>query len=237
MDDAQATAALEKLLKRGQGILKHQPVERKTCEGWTAAAREIFAEIYGTDAKVYRELVAANRKIFTSFETDPSYYITQLVANLHRELRVLEKCAKEKRRSSAAHGAIARPKKPKFAAFLWSPGPAAAESVQDFLKDSGFEVVAVNGKGKGEPFWKKVAQANMRYGVVVLPGAGDAAGLTDAIFVCAYLAGRLGSARTLVLLESSSGLPGTAEFLRTVALKDTDAWQSKLKADLDRIAK
>jgi len=242
MDPEDVLEALRKQYDRGKGILKHQPVAKETCEKWTAESRELLAGVYGADSKVYRDFVTANRRILTSYDTDPSYYLTQVVANLHRELRVLERCVKEKEDEIAAAEALLalkglKKRKPRIPAFLWAESGPGAGEVAEFLKERDFEVTSAGpGKGKGDVLWNLAAQKDIKYAVVVLSPSGKGAAVSpDGLLVTGYLAGRLGRNHVLVLVDSKSRLPGAAGFLRTVPLKEKTKWKDGIKADASKL--
>ncbi len=230
---------LQQQHNRGKGILKHQPVQRETCETWTAATREILADIYDVGSKRYREFLAANRQILTSFDTDPSYYLTQVVANLHRELNVLQKCIKEKRDEAEAAAALLALKgikkaKPKIPAFLYSENDGGVQEVRSFLVSENFDVSAGSGK---DVLWNLATQKNLRYAVILLSQQKRKPGSTsnDGLLVAGYLAGRLGRNRVLVLVGSNNKLTGAAGFLRAVPLKEKAAWQKEVQTDVSKL--
>ncbi len=245
MDTQQIVQALSKQLDRAKGILKRQPVEKELCENWTQETRRLLVEIYGAGSKEYRDFVAANRKILTSYDIDPSYYLTQMVANLHREIRVLERCLKEKQNQLAAEEALAAVKgrkkvQTKYSAVLWAENGSAGKEVASFLEERGFKVSALGkGKGKKDALWTLVAQRDVQYGVVVLgPRKNDSNGKTpspDGLLVAGYLAGRLGRARVLVLVEGKTQLPQTAGFLRTVPIQNAQAWRKEIESDASKM--
>ncbi len=57
---------------------------------WSDAGRVKIVERYGTSPQA-QEFSKARREILTTLEADPSSYLTQIGANLRRELRTLEK--------------------------------------------------------------------------------------------------------------------------------------------------
>ena len=57
---------------------------------WSDAARVKIAECYGTALEA-QDFVKARWEIATTLEADRSSYLTQIGANLRRELRTLEK--------------------------------------------------------------------------------------------------------------------------------------------------
>ena len=235
MDNSDAVKALEKVLLRGRGILTHQPVARESCEEWTAGAREVIGELFGEDSDEMDRLVRANRRIMTHFQTDPSYYITQLVANLHRELKVVEECFKAKEAgaaAAAARAAVAGLKArgaaaSRRAALVWAQDRAAASAAVAFLESLKLQAVVA---GQGDvPFWQAAARKDLEYAVVVAGGAGD-----SALFAAGYLAGRLGGGRVILLLDGKLRIPPVAEFLRTFQAGDTGRWQAQVASDLAR---
>ncbi len=89
----------------GRAILQMKPIDREAYAVWSEAARAAVGELLGAESQLYKELLAARRAISVRFEVDPSYYLTQLGANLRRELAVLRKCIEE---VEAAEGAARR---------------------------------------------------------------------------------------------------------------------------------
>ena len=214
------------------------------CEKWTVESRKLLTEHIGKDAPLYREFMTANRQILTSFDTDPSYYLTQVVANLHRELRVLEKCVKEKDQEAAAAAAMMavrgmKKARPKIPAFLWSDNQDSAKAVVSFLGGEDFDVTTAGPTGANakETLWNVASRKELRYGIVVLGASkGKNAALSpDGLLVAGYLTGRLGRGRVLVLLETNQRLPAVAGILRTQALGEKATWQAEVKADAGKI--
>jgi hypothetical protein len=167
-----------------------------------------------------------------------------MVANLHRELRVLEKCVKEKRDELEAAEALLALKgikkaKPKIPAFLWTENDGVAAEVKKALAAQNFAVTVAGkpGKGRRDVLWNLTAQKELRYAAVVLsPPKGKGGGTSsDGLLVAGYLAGRLGRGRVVVLLEGSGELAGAAGFLRAFPLKDTAAWQQEIAGDVAKL--
>jgi hypothetical protein len=240
MDLNEAASLIEQQRNKGKGILSHQPVKKEICEEWTAATRTIVSDVFGPGSKPYRDFVAANRRIFTSFDTDPSYYLTQVVANLHRELRVLEQCVKEKQRELEAEEALRAAKgmkkaKPKNPVFLWAENENGTREVKEFLERQNFAVTVKgsDGSGRSETLWNLATQKDLSYAVVLLAASGGkgASMSADGLLVSGYLAGRLGRTRVIVLVESPQKLPEAAGFLRSFALADQAKWQAEIAAD------
>lgn len=233
--------ALTKQCNMGKGILQHQPVERKTCEHWTARTREILAESLGADAKVYRDFLAANRRIFTSYDTDPSYYLTQVVANLHRELRVLETCIAEKEREAEAAEALLalkgrkKTRKATLPAFVWAESESGVRELLSFLASEDFDVTAAGYRGTNgkDALFTVASRKDLRYAVAVLSPSEDAGGALspDGLIMIGYLNGRLGRGRVLVLIDGDRELPPVGRFFRAFALKDTAQWQAEIRTD------
>ena len=236
--------ALTKQCNKGKGILKHQPVERKTCESWTERARELLRDFFGADAKVYRDFVAANRRIFTSYDTDPSYYLTQVVANLHRELRVLETCIAEKEREAEAAEALQalkgrKKKKSALPAFVWAESETSAKGLLSFLAAENFDVTAAGFRGTNgkDALFTVASRKDLRYAVVVLSAAKGKRGTLspDGLLMTGYLNGRFGRGRVLVLIDGDQTLPPVGRFFRAFALKDAPPWQEEIRSDAAKL--
>lgn len=234
MDNTEACRVLKELFERGHGILKHQPVARETCEAWTRAAREGFAAIWGVESDELRELAGARRKIMTNFDTDPSYYLTQVVANLHREIKVIDKYAKQKEEAARAQGTAA-PSAPKFAAVVWARNDAAGRDAAAALGKGAVEPVIV--PGDADVLARVLALATLRYGVVVAPAGAGGEVAPGAAFAAGCLAARLGASRVALLLEGSPKLPGAMQGLRAFDLADANKWREQLGADAQKITR
>ena len=81
----------DELIKTGRGLLKAQPMSKDDYFEWSDASRIKIAEHYGESSPQTQEFFKARWEISTSPDSDPSMYLTQVGANLRRELRVLEK--------------------------------------------------------------------------------------------------------------------------------------------------
>jgi hypothetical protein len=234
MDNAEACKVLRELLERGHGILKHQPVAHETCEAWTRTAREGFAAIWGVTSAELKELAAARRKIMTSFDTDPSYYLTQVVASLHREIKIIDKYAKQKEEAARAQGSFAATL-PKFAAVVWARNGGATKDVAVALTKGVVEPLVV--AGDADVLARVMALATLRYGVVVVPASAGGDVAPDAAYAAGCLAGRLGASRVALLLESPVKLPPAMKVLRAFELTDAKRWQEQLSADAQKITR
>ncbi len=78
------------LIESGRCLLQAQPMQKDDYFEWSDAARVKIAERYGT-APETQDFFKARWKIATTLEADRSSYLTQIGANLRRELRTLEK--------------------------------------------------------------------------------------------------------------------------------------------------
>lgn len=78
--------------REGRNLLQMRPIDRETYVQWSDSTREAVGSLFGGGSALVRELIAARRRISVTYETDPSYYLTQLAANLRRELAVVRKC-------------------------------------------------------------------------------------------------------------------------------------------------
>ncbi len=234
MDDAEAFKALKDLYDRGNGILKHQPVVRETCEAWTRGAREACAAIYGTTSAELKELAGAHRRIMTNFDTDPSYYLTQVVANLHRELKVIDKYLKQKEEAARERGGLAKALRT-FAGVVWARDAAAAEGAAAMLAKGNLEALVV--EEGGDLLARIMTLATLRYGVVIAPPAASDGMAPAAAFAAGCLASRLGQSRVVLLLGSPQKLPAAMKPLRIFDLADEARWQAQISGDLQRITK
>lgn len=82
-------------VEEGRSLLERRPLDRESYGAWSDATREAVGESLGRESPLFRELLAARRKISVRYELDPSYYLTQVGANLRRELDVVRKCLAE----------------------------------------------------------------------------------------------------------------------------------------------
>ncbi len=234
MDDAEAFKALKDVCERGNGILKHQPVVRETCEAWTRGAREACAAIYGPASAGLRVVAAAHRRIMTNFDTDPSYYLTQVVANLHRELKVIDKLLKGKEEAAREQGGLAKALRV-FAGVVWARSAAAAEGAAALLAKGNLQVLVV--EEGGDLLARIMTLATLRYGVVSAPPDASGGLAPAAAFAAGCLASRLGVSRVAVLLEAPQKLPAAMGPLRAFDLADEARWRAQIAADLGKIAK
>ncbi len=234
MDNAEAFMALKDLHERGNGILKHQPVVRETCEAWTRGAREAFAAIYGAASAELKEIAGAHRRIMTNFDTDPSYYLTQVVANLHRELKVIDKHLKQKEEAAREQGALAKTLRT-LAGIVWARDAAAAESAAAVLAKGNLEALVV--EEDADLLARIMTLATLRYGIVIAPPASSNGMAPAAAFAAGCLASRLGQSRVALLLESPHALPAAMKPLRIFDLADAVRWQAQVAADLQKITK
>ena len=76
----------------GRALLQMKPIDKEVYAAWSDATREIVGQIFGAASQHFKDFLGARRTISVRFDNDPSYYLTQLGANLRRELGVLKKC-------------------------------------------------------------------------------------------------------------------------------------------------
>jgi hypothetical protein len=81
--------ALRKCEEAGRALLQMKPIDRTVYAAWSEGARELVGKLLGADSAAFKEFLQARRSISVRFESDPSYHLTQLGANLRRELDVL----------------------------------------------------------------------------------------------------------------------------------------------------
>lgn len=83
------------LIESGRQLLQAQPMQKDSYFEWSDRARLEVVERFGTDSPRTAEFFRARWEISTTLEGDPSSYLTQVGANLRRELRTLEKFMKQ----------------------------------------------------------------------------------------------------------------------------------------------
>lgn len=113
---------LRKQEEEGRSILQMKPIDRTAYVAWSDALREAVASAFGPGSREHKELFVARREISVRFDSDPSYYLTQLAANLRRELSVLKKCL-----DSLGEGGAPAGLSPRLSAAPVAPSPAAAK--------------------------------------------------------------------------------------------------------------
>ncbi len=79
---------LNELIEAGRSLLRAQPMNKDDYFQWSDAARIKIAECYGSKSPKSLEFLKARREISTSADVTD---ITQVGANLRRELRILDK--------------------------------------------------------------------------------------------------------------------------------------------------
>lgn len=233
-----------------------KPIDRDAYASWSDAAREAVAACAGPGSPLLAEMIAARRRISASFETDPSYYLTQLGANLRRELSVIRKCLDavgggeaappEARRPSARPSSTDGPVRPP-ASVPPKPTPRS-ESRSVRRPRSGILVVgpegtkaaqtvlaALEGHGaraarlleaRGAPGDLLGAEAEAICGIVVL-SAGVPPSL-DAAFSLGLLIGLLSLERVCVVHDDEADLPFREAGVLHVSLQDPDGWRPKV---------
>ena len=116
------TELLKKKEEEGRALLQMKPLDRGAYIAWSDSTRQAVGESLGGGSPLLRQLISARRTISVKFENDPSYYLTQLGANLRRELSVLRKCMNE---LGDIPGSVSAPSRPS------SQLAARRRSVQD----------------------------------------------------------------------------------------------------------
>lgn len=88
-------SVFNELIESGRRLLQDQPMQKDDYFEWSDATRVKMVERYGTSPKA-QEFSKARWEIATTLEADPSSYLTQIGANLRRELRTLEKFQRDR---------------------------------------------------------------------------------------------------------------------------------------------
>ena len=82
------------LIDAGKRLLQDRPMCEADYFRWSDTARGKIAEHFG-DTPQAQEFFKARWEIATTLDADPSSYLTQIGANLRRELRILEKLQRQ----------------------------------------------------------------------------------------------------------------------------------------------
>ncbi|MBI4585359.1 MAG: hypothetical protein HY717_15205 [Planctomycetes bacterium] len=244
---------LDDLINTGRKLLQAQPMDREHYRQWSDSARKQLAESYGpTDPKV-REFFTSRREISTSFELDPSYYLTQIGANLRRELKVLEKISREQGESPAAATApTARgptPQAPRAAA----GAPSAARKVL-ILAGKGSELIGPGSQAAGEagfateilPDEKRRSSDALRAALVASrpnavvvvwdqePSSPSRSGATpvEAALELGLAIGIFSPAKVLILFNEKTPPPENAGGAAQIPLRADPGWEEALKKAL-----
>ncbi len=79
------------LIEAGRSLLRAQPMNKDDYLQWSDGARIKIAECYGSESPKTLEFLKARWEKSATADSDPSTDMTQVGANLRRELRILDK--------------------------------------------------------------------------------------------------------------------------------------------------
>ena len=117
---------ITEMIEAGRSLLRAQPMSKDDYLHWSDSARLKVTEKFGLGSPKTQEFVKARWEISTSLDSDPSMYLTQVGANLRRELRTLEKFL----RQEGGTPPVARGREPAFALQRLSSGGASPRPSQ-----------------------------------------------------------------------------------------------------------
>ncbi len=243
---------LDDLINTGRKLLQAQPMDREHYRQWSDSARKQLVESYGpTDPRV-REFFSLRREISTSFDLDPSYHLTQIGANIRRELKVLEKISRELGESPAPAARGPAPQAPRSAA----AAPAAARKVLILAgKDS--ELIGPGSQAAGEagfaaetlPDEKRRSSDALRAALVASrpnavvvvwdqePSSPSRSGATpvEAALELGMTIGVFSPAKVLILFNEKTPPPEIASGVAQIPIRKEPDWEEALKKALKAI--
>ncbi len=224
---------LSELIESGKKLLQSRPMDREGYFAWSDEARQKIGDVYGESSPQAMEFVKARWEIKTSIDSDPSMYLTQLGANLRRELRVLEKLERDGPPTPAAGSKPAKttpkpeapPAEPAAATtaataaatrrvlVLAGEDEELASTVSGVVEEQGFAPIDIAIKGRealfelrSSPVTAEIAAAL----VIVDPGVTGEAPDAGCVFELGLLVGALGSERVVALVAEGIKLPRSA---------------------------
>lgn len=239
----------------GRSLLERRPLDREGYAAWSDATREAVGDSLGTESPLFRELLAARRKVSVRYELDPSYHLTQIGANLRRELEVVRKCLAELEAAAGgpAGAATASPAAPRPArassarAVPEKPRTAGAPRLVVYLEREGkcgravlaalepWGARAVVGTESLFAFRDALREGEREGACAVVVAAGGGAGSgsegrAGAACAAGFLAALLGPARVAVVgEEEGAALPAGSGILE-VWIGDPDGWRPRVLA-------
>ncbi|MBN1417775.1 MAG: hypothetical protein JXP34_03310 [Planctomycetes bacterium] len=223
---ATVAEVLEKQLEEGRVLLRARPLDKDRYEAWWEIVRDAYARAFGETSKETKEIISAHRPITVTYDLDPSFYLTQVGANLRREMKLLEQgaAAAKTRAAAAAEAPSGVP-----VAIFPEAGGTLGKKLAAFLKGSGAEPALVGMDPDGTlPSWIAGGEAEKLGGAVVVltreaAGKGKPAGASaESLFLLGVAAGALGADRVCAVCESALELPGAASAIAIATADDPE---------------
>ena len=226
---------------------------------WSESARLKVAEQFGSGSAKAQEFVKARWEISTSLDSDPSMYLTQVGANLRRELRTLEKFLRQGggtppvargresalRRFSSQASPPATPSQPpsktaatkKSVLVLTGSSSKWSDEATRTVSDLSMAVVGVSEDDRRAPGSFRAAVGSAQATSVLLfvdrdPGSRGAKARPkiDAVLQLGILLGVLGPERVIAVVDPKVALPDGLQGVRQVLIGDS--FVADLKAAL-----
>lgn len=240
--------------REGRALLDMRPLDKEAYASWSESTREAIAGSLGASSERLRQLVQARRAISVRYEIDPSYHLTQVGANLRRELSVLRRCISELG-DAPPPDAFRRPAK--VAASLIEKTEAERPASSRRTRDAGARgtklLILLHDAASVDRVTRSALESldssvirpvddgilakilkgegDVSRGIVVLSGSGDAGSSPPAarsLFALGVLAGRLGPERVCVLHPEGLRLPSAQSGILHVSLQDPDGWRTRI---------
>ncbi len=86
---------LNELIESGRNLLRAQPMNKDGYFKWSDDARTKIAECFGENSPKTQKFLKARWEIAATPDSDPSIYMSQVGANLNRELKMLRRFLEE----------------------------------------------------------------------------------------------------------------------------------------------
>lgn len=239
---------LNELIETGRNILRAQPMQREAYFQWSDSARFKIAERFGANSPKTLEFMKARWEISTPFDSDPSMYLTQIGANLRRELRVLEKFVRLEG-GTPAQGAARQPsfqrpaptRAPERTRVLVLAGgqPQVRDQIVRIVTDLGFvaDRPADHPREAAGPLCSAVSDPEVGAALVLVDRDPSSRGARrrprlEAVLRLGIAAGAIGPDRVVALVDPAVALPDLAAGVRQIPSDDVATLEAEIRGAL-----
>ena len=241
---------LNELIEAGRQLLRSHPMSKDDCVQWSDTARAAVVGRYGSSSPKTLEFLKARWEISTSELADPSMYLTQVGANLRREMRLLDKLLMQEEETTGTPTPKTAPPPPAV-----TTAPPARKKVLIFggknwehlerviavVGELGLSAVEVaDGDRQSVGSIRSMLEADdLTAALLVVERDPASRGAKirpkiDSILEFGVLIGVLGAARIFVLVDPRVSMPARAEGVSVTSLEDLDSVESGLRDFLKR---
>lgn len=236
------------LIEAGRSLLRAQPMNKDDYFEWSDAARIKIAERYGSNSPKTAEFLKARWKISTSHDTDPSYYLTQIGANLRRELRTLEKFLRQEDETPETRPPLQPPPADKPAAkkkvlIFKGLDPDHFEHAAKIVTELGLSPTEVSDQERQAigPLRSALNTSGVTCALHFVDRCPTSRGAkarpkVESVLELGILLGALGPERVIALVHPKISMPARADGARQISLEDAGSLEANLKKTLQAFA-